>query len=567
MTPQFSLLSAESICRPLENDIKITPITPIKHTTLPKKVDYVHYGNYYRTYKDFTNYQLRYQQALNDGTAGCMINLQISHKHDILDKIVSGLVKDPDSYKLNYKNHVRLYRYLDGFGQSSAYRHYLDGCDVTVKSFMGDVDDFGHPLPELSDISEVVDRCMQRGNVHECPNGHYVYKPTNACKQHKYCVICASNYSRRKALGIMDLLFTMSMKLPDLAVTDIVFTLPEDIQSMLTYDNINKFSGVISKTVKRYHSEVISVKKSLNGRVRTRDKRIYHKPGGFSVIHTWHSTDPTKGWYPHGHTAWVNYVIDGVTGQPKKVDSYYDEAKLKQIYSEELVKAFNVPVDNINLNLSYLSVNRANEPKLMHNFNYICREPVIDVVDHAKNQRWDSKERHYYPRRGGGAVISAFTPKQLESIGLIVNYPKYHKRLRWFGFLSDSVKFMQLAKMGITRDEINIDYDLMDKESPVICPVCHAECSPLMDVLTMPEAKDRYKNNLFYELRPLSECSFDTRQYVYRLMQDLWAYEKEYYQMMSEDIKAEVGCIPDLPEECFNDKTEHELAEYDEVSQ
>jgi hypothetical protein len=220
---------------------------------------------------------------------------------------------------------------------------------------------------------------------------------------------------------------------PGLDIIKLNFTLPESVQELLGFHNLNRFTSVINRTITRY----------LGGLV----------PGGLQTVHTWSSEDPiNKKWYPHVHSFWLNYAQDPQSLQFVKIESYQDLDFLREIYREELLLEFgeeaNIP-EQINLYAEYINFTEENRPQILHNLKYALRKPQQDIVAFSNKHK-----------------LTEYSDSQKNNILKHLMPPKRYRRTKWFGWLSDR-----------NRKKLKIRTELpVKKEKEVCCPICHRPC-------------------------------------------------------------------------------------------
>jgi len=348
------------------------------------------------------------------------------------------------------------YRFLDGFNSSEAYFRYLSSPGIRAWAI----------------------RCIKEGFMYECPHdGLKIFEP-RVCQDHRACVICGNRHTNRLALPAMRLLNVLSLKLPDLYLTGIVFTLPRLLQKAIGYDNFKKFNDICLETIKEYHEGTM--------------------PAGVNASHTWHSKSPLEGRYPHNHSFWLNYGYNKASDRFEMIEKFYDVKKLRNIYRKRLNKAFGVTLPMVNLFVEYVRVDPNNEKKrrkILHMLTYAFRMPQKDITEHARGVRWDSKQRKYVQI---AEPIVEFSQAQLAHITYVLQPPPNWRRVRWYGWLADGVRAKYLNKLDIAIED-TLEPPGDESEAGVRCPKCHDKCVPLCkgkhdssNVITLDDALDVY---------------------------------------------------------------------------
>jgi hypothetical protein len=195
-----------------------------------------------------------------------------------------------------------------------------------------------------------------------------------------------------------------------LYLTHIVFTLPKELWLKVVEDCDSFFEAVY---------EALRYPGGLSG--------------GVAALHLWHSEDPLSGFYPHIHVIVPNVVVvkNGKLKWFRRVKPFFNERLLKERFRLSLIKKFNVSVDSVDIYLRY--VRFKDRGQVIHVLNYAFRLPIEDFAP--------------YLRSG--------LPKEVRDFVLsVVNFKKH--RIRWFGWLSDSVKshYMRFVRFKEFVEEV-----------------------------------------------------------------------------------------------------------------
>jgi hypothetical protein len=338
------------------------------------------------------------------------------------------------------------FRFANGYNESEAYFDYLD---------------YQYSYNSLGDAvkrGSFAQYCVQTGHLYECEHDHTKVFDPYVCGEKNLCVICGHRYTQKLALYAKTLFNTLSLRLPDLYLSSIVFTLPKQLWDVIDYTNFSEFNDVCLKTIKQYHKGVM--------------------PAGVSASHTWHSQYPIGEKYPHGHSFWLNYGYDKKAGKFRMIDNFYDARKLRRIYRKNLKAAFGVNVPAVNLWIEYVKLDPSDARKCQkawHMLSYAFRMPQKDATEFCRGVKWDNKARQYKQVRD---PITKLSQRQLEHLNYILNPPRNWRRVRWYGWLSDSVKAHYLGLLGLSLDDVTPKKDDDDAEKRIICPKCHRDCVP-----------------------------------------------------------------------------------------
>jgi len=345
----------------------------------------------------------------------------------------------------------KIHNIKNGYNSSRSYLSLLE--DLSK-------DDMKYTRPE---------RCGRFGKLYNCEqhDQNYLYDP-KPCGHRKACVICGHQYSMSLGMNIMELFNVISDTYADSSCINVTWTVPDQVREILTYENIKRFVGCATKTMNEYYNGLM--------------------PGGVVITHTWYSSQPLKGWYPHLHSMWSNYAYDKKTSSFVRINHYLDPDQLvqfKKLWRDNLVKEFKeckIP-ETIDLNWSYLKVNKYTRSRLFHRIKYNTRLPQFDITNYSREEG-----------------ILSYTPQEKSVIEHQIRPPNNWRRIRWVGWCSDRNKHKYWNAVHpdthirtprqISADEKNT--------SSLRCDICNRELH-FVDFITVEEL---HRENISYRVNP-----------------------------------------------------------------
>jgi len=338
----------------------------------------------------------------------------------------------------------KTYDFPNGYNLSSAYYSYLAGIERGWHA----------------------QRCIKHGELHRCPRCKLAVFKAGVCGDRKVCVICGDNYTKHMADVVMRTVNVVSEVVPDLTVIFINFTVPEPIQKLIDYGNgFDLFNKVCKKTLYDYVNY-------------SNEKNIF-MPAGLHNSHTWHSSDPLRGWFPHNHSVWLDIVYNKAKHCFEKINCYLDVNLLRKLYLKNLNKEFCMNLKETNVNAKYHTVEgktysmkqRRTIPSrvlIRHKIKYALRMPQADITNYSNG----------YRNAGHGWVkteepLTEYTEEESAHINRILLPPPNWRKTRWVGWLADGVRSKYLKLLSIDPNLLKED---KEPEENVCCPICHVVC-------------------------------------------------------------------------------------------
>jgi len=358
------------------------------------------------------------------------------------------------STKLQKK--TKIHDIKDGYNSSIAYQNFLDGLkgDLVIPS------EIRYKRPE---------RCGKFGKLYNCSEHeyNYLYDP-KLCGERRLCVICGNQYSMTRGMQIMELFNVVSDTYPQSKCINVTFTVPDQVRRILGFGNIKRFVACSIKTMNDFYQGLM--------------------PGGVVIAHTWYSSEPLKGWYPHIHSMWSNYAYDKQAERFVKIDHFLTADQLdqfKEIWRSNLIKEFpecKIP-KAINLYWEYIPVNKYTRSRVFHRIKYNTRLPQLDITQYSNDKG-----------------ILEYTPQEKTVVDNQIKPPRNWRRIRWVGWCSDRNKqriwgMHHPSKPLRSNKQIRIDEGLT---STPRCDVCYKELT-FLDYYTI---EDLNQERIPYQVNP-----------------------------------------------------------------